>query len=123
MKLEQNERKIYLAGFFDGQGFVQYNFLKDSKGRTKFNVAFYQSGDREKIDKMANIIRSLGIKVSIYEPKRKKGKKKEHQIYITNRKDTEKFLRMILPHLIIKREQVETALEKYDSYKRGLKND
>lgn len=117
----KEKREIYLAGFFDGQGNVYYNFLKDSKGRTKFNVAFYQSGNKKEVNEIANIIRSLGMKVSIYGMRRsKKAKKKEYQIYITNRKDSEEFLRAILPYLILKKKQVKIALEKFNSYKRKV---
>jgi len=123
MRLEEIKDKsiTYLAGFFDGQGLIHYNFLKDSKGRTKFNVVFYQSGNKKEVNKIANIIRSLGMKVSIYRMRRsKKGKKKEYQIYITNRKDSEKLLKAMLPYLIIKKKRVKIALKKFDSYKRKV---
>ena len=116
------ERELsYLAGFFDGQGFINYNFNKDEKSRTRFYVGFYQSGHGKEVRRIAEIIKKLGIKVSVYKLKRSKGRLKEHQICITNRKDSEKFLKMILPYLILKKNYVEEALREYNAYKMLLK--
>jgi len=115
-----SDKISYLAGFFDGQGFINYNFNKDAKGRTKFYVVFYQSGRRKEVEKIAELIRSLGVKVSVYAVRRRKGMQ-EHQICITGRNDSEKFLRMILPHLVLKKKQVEDALKELEAYRRKLR--
>jgi len=113
--MTESEKISYIAGFFDGQGYVNYNFTKDEKGRTKFYVHFYQSGYGKEVEKIKEIIESLGIKVSIYKPKRKR-EKQEYQICITNRKDSEKLLVMMLPYLIIKKKMVKKALKELHNY-------
>ena len=116
-----SDKISYLAGFFDGQGFINYNFNKDAKGRTKFYVVFYQSGHGKEVRKIAEIIEKLGIKVGVYKLKRSKGKLKEYQICITNRRDSEKFLKMILPYLVLKKNYVEEALREFNAYKMSVK--
>ena len=75
----------------------------------------------QKVRKIAEIIEKLGIKVGVYKLKRSKGKLKEYQICITNRRDSEKFLKMILPYLVLKKNYVEEALREFNAYKMSVK--
>ena len=113
--------RAYLAGFFDGQGYLHVKLKPDKKKRIKFNAVFFQSCSKKEkffLEEIVKMLEKLSIRASIYELKRKKGKKPEYQIYITRINDTVKFLKLIEPFLILKKQFVREALEKYEKYRR-----
>ena len=107
---------IYLAGVFDVRGFININLNPDEKGRTKFNVYFnYTDTDSHIFEQIQEMLQKEGIKSSIYKVRRKKGKKKEYLLYITNRHDSVKFLKRILPYSLSKTKIME-ALNKLNTH-------
>jgi len=99
----------YLAGVFDMRGFLQVNLVKDSKGRTKFNVFFnFTERDLEIFKCLSNWLNRNGIKNSIYRIRRVKGEK-EFQLYITNRRDSISFLEHIL-YFSLRKEEIVKSL-------------
>lgn len=101
----------YIAGFFDGEGSVQYQYVRATKngkryGRLRVTIA---QCDREVLD----WIRSLVGSGTVYANKRlyERQKRIVHHYYLTNR-GARRLLHAMLPFLHVKRAAVEAALEK-----------
>ena len=106
----------YLAGVFDIRGFLHIKTERDEKGRTKFYLFFnFTEKDEDIFRKISNFLNEQGIKNSIYFLRKKSNLNlKEFGLWITNRRNTVKFLERIYDYSL-KKDFIEHALRTYNS--------
>lgn len=120
---ERNFDARYLAGLFDGHGSVSCDFDFDNKGRrTRFQVAMTLSSELDFVETVRDMIQDIGIKCKVYIIREKEGCAAEKQVFITNRVDAIRFLKKILPHIILTRHKVIDALEAVRDYYESFKS-
>ena len=111
---------LYLAGFFDGEGYVSVSVLKH-----KWSQGFY-------VDLRAGIgntnrdvlvwiqrVTKLG---KVWKHQKKGNRRLQHHWVTSNLQDTRKFLKLILPYLKVKKKTVELALKYLDSRLKDLES-
>ncbi len=106
----------YVAGFFDGEGHVRMN---NSGSR---NIETMCVGITQKKTKVLGIImdflESNGIRCGYSD----RGSAASHVI-ITGRDNISKFLRGVIPFLVVKKPEAQDFLRFFTIYPRGLKSD
>jgi hypothetical protein len=109
----------YTAGLLDGEGSIQINPSKSASGKCYWNLTVQiSSGCRKVLDELHGCWNFGNVKS--YQPKGKRSYRRSCYWRMYS-KQAEEFLREILPHLRIKREHAELALEfrRYVGYRRG----
>lgn len=105
--MRSNLKSAYLAGFFDGEGYVGINHTgRDAFGKYYFNVRCIIGQKHPEV---------LEVYAEIYEgrvyKRIDKRTESEHFILDVSGKKAERMLRDILPYSIEKKEQIKLALE------------
>ena len=104
----------YLAGYYDGEGYLTVNGRVRTKGRIRRSRVPYvsikiASMDREPLDEFCKVFGG-----SIYEAKRKTSLGRTIYNYRANLNETRVILECLLPYLKIKKEQSKLALLMFD---------
>ncbi len=94
------EKLSYIAGIFDIRGFVRYDYGKNYQYAVSFNFTESEKAIWEEIGKDLKEF----CHFKIYKAKRKKGKQREYQLYISGKKNVYNFLMKILPYSKRKKE-------------------
>ena len=105
----------YIAGFFDGEGNLHLNFVKN-KTYLQLVCRIYSS-DKKVLEKIKKFVGSG----QIYE-KKKPNLSTVYELLFSKKLNVLFFLKNILPHLIIKKEHVNYVLSKYN-FERGTNKD
>jgi len=103
---------IWLAGFFDGEGCLRFNYYVNKRGERKpKNVRLFIGQAGEKGKAVCEYIRSkIGGRVKL-RMRQKKNWKDAYVWIITKREEVVRVLKMLLPHLRVKKKEVEEKLE------------
>jgi len=94
--------KAYAAGFFDGEGHIEYN------GPYNLQVSVAQL-DRTPLDWLVTLFGGY--------VRHSQGNKRYNGIYNwhTNTREAARFLDAVLPYLIVKKEHAQEALDKWNN--------
>lgn len=108
MNLTETE-KAYLAGLFDGEGHIGY--YKNTTGYGNFNLMVTITNTDHRVMKWLKDKLTIG-KIS---PKQKTHNKPAWTWQIRNSHDAFEFLQIILPYLVIKKDQADLLLSLLDA--------
>ena len=105
MQNNKTSLEIFLSGFFDGRGC--FNISKDGKGFKQFKVKVMDNSDNTLIT-IQKMLLKLGVDTK---------RDHFHAIWISNRESVKRFLRIIIPFLVFRKEEVkefENELYEYE---------
>lgn len=103
----------YLGGFFDGEGSVFIGRLKRPSGNPSYRINVSCAGTVKEPIEMYRKLFSKSRQELIFRSK-KNPKYKPYWMWMATGHLAAEFLRIILPYLVIKKEQARLALEFYE---------
>lgn len=92
------EKIIYTAGFFDGEGYIGYGF----RGRIEIRIV---NTNKEVLEKLMEWWGG-----NIYTRKPQKNRKTAYDWVLLERKRVEKFIELIYPHVIVKKNNIKEII-------------
>lgn len=113
MQDNQREELIYLAGLFDGEGTIGINSrysVKHLKNQSDMGYAPYIRIGMNDEKSIRNVAKFFGVG-KYYPEKSYKGYRAMHRWDCRNTKDTKNVLKMLEPHLRLKKPQAQLALK------------
>ncbi len=103
----------WVGGFMDGEG--SFSLLQATSKRKLYYVPVVQVSQTNR-ELLEEVVRTVGIDTRVYTYEQKGWGKKPLSMFRVSAKKAADFMRIIHPHLVLKRRQVELILGHYDKY-------
>jgi len=104
----------YLAGFFDGEGYVNCGYRLRSQGRYRRFAITITQADRDVLEQIQNFLAQNEIPSQVYLQGQRIDKRHPrpcYQLQVTGAENVWGFLWCIEPYLIVKQEQARKGIE------------
>lgn len=111
--MNRNEKLIYMAGFFDGEGCIHLSRQRSGKSGGSLNVIVVQK-EREPLDVFLELWPQARMRMTHRRQVQHHGTKAYFQVQLNGQAGAEALLEM-LPYLMVKRSQAKLAIDYQDA--------